>query len=174
MTTLPYASQLQFAGFVYRLSRTAKIFLRTLAVDLALSLLLDLPAPFAADAGYSPAVGNSPTAAPAYVAAPWSAVCLAALARRCADKAPAVRAKALANLGELVATFSALLAQDVASSQYAIALDFVKALTATKHMVVHGQGGEQGAGGRRLRSTNCISGYLIGVYYSFMWLPPYY
>lgn len=140
VASLPYASQLQYAGFVHRLSRTGKVAHRSLAVDLALSLLLDLPAPFAADAGYVGTAGTPGAGDSGAAPAPWSAVCLAVLAKRGGDKAPGVRARALSNLAELVANFGALLAQDPESSQYAIAAHFVRALVASQQLAVTGGG----------------------------------
>ncbi|KAF8073170.1 Ncapd3 [Scenedesmus sp. PABB004] len=144
---LPQGEQEQFVGFVFSLSRTNKLGLRTLSVGLANALLMNLPEPFkrstfaaAAAAGAAAAGHGDDDAAPARAAAPappagmavapWSVVALAALLQRCSDKSAVVRGRALSDLAEVVDCFASLLAQEPGSEQHQVAEAFVEGLCA--------------------------------------------
>ena len=72
------------------------------------------------------------------------------LARRCSDKAAAVRARALSDLAEAVACFGELLGRDPASDEYRVAERFVGGLAAAAQLTVR-RGGGAGRHRGRLR-----------------------
>lgn len=111
---------------------------RSLSVSLAGSLLMNLPEAFKHSTFLAAASKPVPAAAAmqGLVAAPWSAVCLAAMLQRSSDKAAAVRAKALAELADIVTKFTGLLELDVNSLEYSMAESFALGLCAAGRVQV--------------------------------------
>lgn len=58
VAAMPALEQLRFCTFVHRLSRSARPAQRLVAVDMAHSLLLELPEPFALTAGWKVGAGR--------------------------------------------------------------------------------------------------------------------
>ncbi|XP_060174055.1 uncharacterized protein LOC132604530 [Lycium barbarum] len=89
---MDFEDQDEFASYVVKMSQ-AKAQLRLLAVDLILALMMSLKDPFGWDLDVE--VENS-----------WGLSCLEVLIQRCSDATAGIRARALANLAQLVGFFS--------------------------------------------------------------------
>lgn len=121
LAALPPGQQLQLATFALRLSLTAKVTHRLVALEVAAALLVTPPPAFAAAGGAAAdeaaasavrelAADGDAQLGPDVAPAPWHAVCLSVLLRRCNDKVAGVRSKAVAALAEVVEIFRSRLA----------------------------------------------------------------
>ncbi|KAJ4955714.1 hypothetical protein NE237_012497 [Protea cynaroides] len=89
---MEYEDQIGFADYVVKMTQ-GKVQLRLLAVDLIPMLLMSMSDPLGTNAGEG-------------VHDRWGLRCLEALIQRCSDAVPAIRARALTNLAQVVEFFS--------------------------------------------------------------------
>ncbi|KAA8527448.1 hypothetical protein F0562_034837 [Nyssa sinensis] len=90
---MEFQDQIAFADYVVKMSQ-GKAYLRLLAVDLVLMLMMSLRDPLGVNSESE--VENS-----------WGLRCLEALMQRCSDVTAGIRARALTNLGQLIGFLSA-------------------------------------------------------------------